>query len=75
MTKRDCEALARLIGEARGTYTPEQGYALSFFARELTAELKIDNPRFDATKFWQAIRAYETQRRHWRAVQQGQIPA
>lgn len=73
MSKKQYEMLARLIGEARGTYAGAENYALTFFARELIEELKLDNPRFEQSKFWTAIRTYEAVRREFRARKAGLI--
>lgn len=49
MSKKDYEAIARVIANSRASFTSNSRHA--YFAESMAATMKLDNDRFDAARF------------------------
>lgn len=71
MSRKDYEALARILGETLAHWDfPTQRGPLFEYRTLLIEELEASNPRFDASKFRMAVQAYEANARRFRKEQE-----
>ncbi len=63
MTKKDYDLIAACIGAAQANYSkyPEATYGRDDLVDRLISEMKLDNPRFNESKFWERVEYWRKQ--------------